>query len=581
MNFKKLLNSVNNLLSSKKFQKVETESTPTTGWLDDGYSWIPNWKVILGNDYEPWLELASKPKTGPRVLITTITGGNSALTPLETAFGVALTLRGADVHYLICDKAIPACQNSYGSDLDAQKLFVENGPSICDWCYKCGDKSLQQLGLPLHKLSDFISNEERITLKERAQTSKIDDILNSSEFGIELGETIRAAALRYFARGDFEGEELCLPVLQRYYEAALISSKSFSNLMEQYNFQHIVSNQGLYVPQGNIVAIAKKLNADVVTWDLAYRSGSIHMSHDKTHIHSFLNEPISDWESMSWNKENENDIHEYLQGRWTGKFDWLKIVTQGADQDPDDISSQIGLDPNKKTIGLLTNVIWDEQLCYASNAFENQIAWLIQTVEYFRKREDLQLVVRVHPAELNSWMKSRQLAIDEIENAFSPVPKNVFLIPPDSTINTYKAMMLCDSVLIYGTTTGLELSCMKIPVIVAGEAWIRGKGISFDVSSPSEYTQMLDQLPLNKKLSEDRYSRAIKYAYHYYFRKMIPLGIVEPSGFENAPYKIKDGGLSNFERGADTGLDLICDGILKKEPFIFKRELLELSSLKS
>ncbi|MCW5824491.1 MAG: capsule biosynthesis protein [Cyanobacteria bacterium TGS_CYA1] len=578
MNFKKLLSAVNKVL--QKSPPIEEKSETSTGWLDDGYSWIPDWKLILGNDYKIWQDLAAKPKTGPRILITTITGGNSALTPLETAFGIALTLRGADVHYLICDKAIPACQNSYGSDINAQKLFVENGPAICDWCYSCGDRSLKQLGLPVHKLSDYITSEERNFYKEKSKSSSLDDILNSSEFGIELGETIRAAALRYFARGDFEGEELCLPVIQRYYEAALISSNSFSKLMEKFNFQHILSNQGLYVPQGNIVAIAKNLKSSVVTWDLAYRSGSIHMSHEKTHIHSFLNEPVTDWESMSWSKDNERDIHQYLQGRWTGKFDWLKIVTQGADQDPDDISSQIGLDRNKKTIGLLTNVIWDEQLCYASNAFENQIEWLIQTVEYFKTREDLQLIVRVHPAELTSWMKSRQLAIDEIKKAFSPVPKNVFLIPPDSLINTYKAMMLCDSVLIYGTTTGLELSCMKIPVVVAGEAWIRGKGISYDVSSPSEYEQMLDKLPLNHKLPEERYNRAIKYAYHYYFRKMIPLEIVEPSGFENAPYKIKEGGLSIFEPGADPGLDLICDGILKREDFIFRRELLELTPAK-
>ncbi len=53
--------------------------------------------------------------------------------------------------------------------------------------------------------------------------------------------------------------------------------------------------------------------------------------------------------------------------------------------------------------------------------------------------------------------------------------------------------MLCDAVLIYGTKTGVELSSRGIPVVVAGEAWVRGKGHHRSTHAPQEeYFGILD-----------------------------------------------------------------------------------------
>ena len=54
-------------------------------------------------------------------------------------------------------------------------------------------------------------------------------------------------------------------------------------------------------------------------------------------------------------------------------------------------------------------------------------------------------------------------------------------------MSTYAAMAQCDSVIIYGTKTGVELASMGIPTIVAGEAWIRNKGITRDAATAEQY----------------------------------------------------------------------------------------------
>ena len=45
------------------------------------------------------------------------------------------------------------------------------------------------------------------------------------------------------------------------------------------------------------------------------------------------------------------------------------------------------------------------------------IAWIINTIEYFCERQYIQLLIRIHPAEITGHLKSRQPVIEEIEVA--------------------------------------------------------------------------------------------------------------------------------------------------------------------
>jgi hypothetical protein len=109
---------------------------------------------------------------------------------------------------------------------------------------------------------------------------------------------------------------------------------------------------------------------------------------------------------------------------------------------------------------------------------------------------------------------------------------------------------------------------MGIPVIVAGEAWIRNKGITLDATSVSDYFRLLDTLPLKERLEEKAINRARKYAYHFFFRRMIPLEIIEPRK-GNPPYTVRLTGLKDLAPGRSVGLDIICEGILNKADFIY------------
>jgi len=126
-------------------------------------------------------------------------------------------------------------------------------------------------------------------------------------------------------------------------------------------------------------------------------------------------------------------------------------------------------------------------------------------------------------------------------------------------------------VIIYGTKTGVELTSMGIPVIVAGEAWVRNKGITTDVSSVEDYFNTLDKLPLGHPLDEAATLRARRYGYHFFFRRMIPLEFMEPAE-ARLLFQLQVSGLDDLQPGRSRGLDIICDGILKGTDFIYPAE---------
>lgn len=250
---------------------TEQPQSETVGF-EGGWSWIPNWPDIFNGQYDEWLRKVQSSKNGQKILIATCIGGNSALTPIESLLAVALTLRGASVDILLCDKAIPACANALAIDYSDQNQFLSKGPTRCDWCFESGFRAYKDLGLPVHLLSEYINESDRREASELSQQIAFEEIPHYSENGIAVGEHAIAAALRYFARGDFEDEPMASKIVRRYLEAGIISGRAINRLYEKYGYQTTVVNHGIYVPQGLVIEVAKKHQSSRAIWYPSYRN---------------------------------------------------------------------------------------------------------------------------------------------------------------------------------------------------------------------------------------------------------------------------------------------------------------------
>jgi hypothetical protein len=524
------------------------------------------WSQILAPS---WERAVASARPDQRILIATNVGSFVPGATLESLLAVALTLRHAHVEILLCDAALPACHESGTRWHRDVSKATEDGltRSLCETCFPPAERMYRALGLRLHRFSDFLTARDRALAASLSASVSAESLREFRYDGLALGDHALAGALRFYARGTLEATPDATIAVQRYLEAALLSSIAVRQLLRSSRFDAMVLHHGIYVPQGPAAEVAPLEGVRVVTWNPAYRKQCFIFSHGDTYHHTLMKEPVSNWETIPWSAEREARTLDYLKSRSKGANDWIWFH-ECPQEDVDAIARETGIDFSKPCVGLLTNVFWDAQLHYPANAFPDMLSWILETIEYFAKRPEIQLVIRIHPGEITGTNPTRQPITEEIRHHFPSLAPNVFVIPPDSEVSTYVVMHKCDSVIIYGTKTGVELTSLGIPVIVAGEAWIRNKGITLDAHDRTDYFTILDRLPLGRRMTDEEIVRARKYAYHFFFRRMIPVSAVTATGGW-PPFRLRADAFELAAPGQDPGLDVICRGILEGNEFIF------------
>jgi len=552
----------------RKFPGLWRATRLARRWYHARFEAYPDWRTPLSADRGLWEAARDAARGGPRVLMATSVGSYAHAMTLESVVAAALTFRGAEVHVLLCDGALTACAECESSLYPNLSKFVEYGPSrdLCTDCMWPAERVYAELGLKVHRYSDWLTPEDRAQARRTASSLPFGQIRDFTLDDLAIGEHAYAGALRFFATGSLDAEPAAEPVLRRYLEAALLTACASRRLLRAVGCSSAVFTHGIYVPWGIVGEVARRDGVRVVTWNVAYRKRRFIFSHNDTYHHTLMTEPRDQWEHAELSAAQDRELTKYLSSRREGLFDWI-VFHRSRRQDPDEIARSIGLDRSKPAVGLLTNVTWDAQLHYPANAFPSMLEWLVQTCEYFATRPDLQLLIRVHPAEISGFPPSRQPVLGELRKRLPRLAPNIIIVAPESDMSTYALMSLCNAAIIYGTKMGVELTSIGLPVVVAGEAWIRNKGLTRDANSPAEYFRILAELPFRERPGARQLARARQYAYHFFFKRMIPLPFIEP----RAGYPIYRLKLDRFQAllpGATSGLDTICDGILARRPFV-------------
>lgn len=530
---------------------------------------------LLPTEASPWEAVVARglpPRgseaEGSRILCATSVGGHPAARSIDSLVAMTLWLRGATPTFLLCDAALAACEQCSFATFRTPATFVREGPRrLCGSCFSTGASYYRPLPISLRRYREFLPDASAAV--RRTMTLSLDECFSFEERGVRLGEQARAATLRFFGKADLTSEppQLVLAVARRYAAGAFAAAEVAERVFSEVEPDCVVGHHGVYVPQGVLGEVARRDGVRVVNWGTAYRNTTVLYSHGDTYHHTFIHEPVELWDRTPLDAEQEKRLLEYLSDRTEGKGDWAWVTPEAAlrpeVQAQRQLLAELELDPDRPVVGLLTNVLWDAQLYYENQAFPHMLEWLWLTLEHFAAHPELQLIVRIHPHEIKAG--NRQPVEPEIRARYPVLPPNVRVIPHNHHYNTYALMGMCRAVLIYGTKTGVELSALGTPVIVAGEAWIRGKGISYDASSREEYVALLNAIPELGPIQGERLARARRYAHHYFFRRMIPLTSIDPSG--EIPPRITIDRVEDLAQ--DRGLEVIVAGILNGREFVF------------
>ena len=506
----------------------------------------------------------------PRVLFTSSIGRDWLTMSVDSLVAVAVQLRAASPHLLLCDGALPACTVCVYKRIMDVNRFVTGGPSYCRVCYARGRSYYVPLNVPVNTYSQYCGRAEAADVLREVQTLSLNDCFSYNYSGADIGESVEAGVMRFYGNATLRDEDpdLLLRVSRRYLAGAIVAARVTERILDAICPDIVVAPLGIYVPLGVITTIARRHGVHIANWAATYREGTVVFSHGDTYHRTLLTEPSAYWENMPWTPAHERLIDEYLRSRREGNGDWPWMPAVGGRvEDQTRIQRALQLDPGKPTFCLLSNIAWDAKILYPSQTFDDMFDWIFTTLDYFAQHPELQLIVRVHPHEVR--VVNRQFVLERIRRERPALPQNIKLVAHDSEFSTYALVDISRAALVYGTTTAIEIAATGTPVVVAADAWIRNKGISYDINSREEYTALLERLTQLGPMSAETLERAKRYAYHFFFRRMIKVNALGWDERGELRPKLNVDSLADLLPGHDPGLDVICDGILHGKEFIY------------
>ena len=276
---------------------------------------------------------------------------------------------------------------------------------------------------------------------------------------------------------------------------------------------------GLILEMGIVFRVARYLNIPAVTFEFNDQREQIWLAQNTSIMRQdtdYLVEARSSLPMTDEMYERLADLENARRGaRVWGKSKrlWQYVSAQGAEE----TKKALGLD-ERPVVLLAANVLGDS-LTLGRNIFaESMSEWITKTVQYFAKRTDVQLVIRIHPGErIVPQAKSMGTVVKE---ALPEIPGHIHVIGALDNVNTYDLIEIADLGLAYTTTVGVETAMNGVPVISCGDTHYRSRGFTLDPDSWDEFFSLLEKVLADLpgyRLTEEQTARAWNYAYRFFF----------------------------------------------------------------
>ncbi|HNB87848.1 MAG TPA: hypothetical protein PLE39_16540 [Anaerolineales bacterium] len=302
-------------------------------------------------------------------------------------------------------------------------------------------------------------------------------------------------------------------------ERNTFAAKAALQFMQTEKPDVVLIPNGLILEMGIVFRVARHLGIDAVTYEFNDQREQIWLAQNSSIMQQETDYLVDARCSLPMTDamfERVADLENARRGaRVWGKSKrlWQYVSSQGAAE----TRKMLNLD-DRPVVMLAANVLGDS-LTLGRDIFASSMTeWITKTVQYFARRTDVQLVIRVHPGEkLVPQAKSMGTVV---KDALPELPSHIHVIGALDKVNTYDLIEIADVGLAYTTTVGLETTMNGRPVISCGRTHYRGRGITIDPNTWEEYyatlEKVLSDIPAHQ-MTEKQIEFAWNYAYRFFF----------------------------------------------------------------
>jgi hypothetical protein len=156
--------------------------------------------------------------------------------------------------------------------------------------------------------------------------------------------------------------------------------------------------------------------------------------------------------------------------------------------------------------------------------FKSQEEWVKVLIEYAKRRQDLFLIIRVHPREFpNKRETVKSVHIKVLEKAFKNLPPNVRVNWPTDKISIYDLAQETDVFLNAWSSVGVEMSLLGIPVVIySKELILYPHDLNYLAKDREDYFAKIE-LALKKGWSYEKIKKTYRWLALYYYHTIVRL----------------------------------------------------------
>lgn len=443
--------------------------------------------------------------------------------------GDAVTKSGGKVYLTHCTGQMLRCPMMAMHRLSTEASAEEKN-KLCQKCQKQFKSAQKQYNFPVIELKDLMDNEI---------LQLIDNLTNVPQENLE-NLMFKNVAVGKISEYDFslETKTQIYPNLSKEHKAlytAYVKNTMLAVFLAEkiylkYNpsifitFNQYAQGQGV-----RAVAANNKVNFLATTH-------ATHKNADASQV--MLYEKLNTWfiHCQKWHSiKNVPILPRYVSECWEDTLLHFygvgsHIFSKSKHGDPEYIFKKFALDPKKKTIVVYTSSnderggyeklleVWGDNANF-TDAFSSQIAWLSWLREYAAKRDDVQIVVRIHPREGGRQFGFGSSHLEQLRAAFPENTESFFVVWPDDPISSYDLMELADLCLVPWTTVGQEAARVSIPVLsCTGGMYYPDDDFIQVGTSLEEYKRKLDSM-INFEYTWQHLVKAVRF---YHWRTFVP-----------------------------------------------------------
>jgi hypothetical protein len=483
----------------------------------------------------------------------------------ETTLARALEQRGAAVVFATCGGRLPICDvaNTHSAP-----------PMPCASCREYAVGALDAAGyaepITLRDLVDVAAE----TRDARARVAHLRSVAECETFvdeGLAVGRMVRISVAWFLARGSLPDTEIVRETYRSFLVSGQVIHRAFRTLLDRVSPDQVLTLNGTFFAESILCELARSRGVPVATYEKGFLADSIVVTHDRAAVDFEIEDAVCDEAARTpLRDDEERRLDDYLDARVRGERTLDRYWDRRV-EDEGRVSQELGLRADREMVALFSNILWDSAIQGKEVGFVSMPDWLVQTIRGFALRPQLDLVVRLHPAEVRlANHRTLERMSDVIEQEFPTLPENVRVVPPESPLSSYTLARMARLGLVYTSTIGMEMAAAGIPVIVAARTHYRGRGFTFDVATADGYWSAVDDVLTG--VSEEETARqtrrtlARRYANLFFFRftHHLPL-VTEPvRGHPRLGYS----DAADLEPGRDAVLDLIVESLLSRLPVV-------------